>query len=98
MILKQIVGGKKSIYIGFNQDTGKLKQFGYYHPAFSLEKIYSHPDSGVAFSEITIKEIPEAIETCLKAHSVFYNSFLIGWDIVVTPEGPLILEANDARE
>lgn len=87
--------GKGSIYIGFNSVNGQLNEFGYNHPSINQSKVYLHPDSKFNFKDVIISEIPKAIDLCIKAHTLFYNSFIIGWDVVITPEGPKILEGND---
>ncbi len=87
--------GKGAIYIGFNPTNGQLKKYGFQHPLISQKKIYMHPNSGVRFENCILREVTCAIELCIKAHKLLYNSFLIGWDVVLSDQGPKILEGNE---
>jgi hypothetical protein len=45
-----------------------------------------HPDTGVRFEGHAVPFYEEAVALCRR--------FLIGWDVAITPRGPLILEPN----
>lgn len=47
------------------------------------------------YSGQTIPFFLEATKLVLEAHSQIPELFTIGWDVVVTPDGPIILEGND---
>lgn len=88
--------GHGSLYVGYNDRESVLKGLGYYHPEVEkYARVEAHPDAGVKFDGYFIPYLNEAVELCLKAHRLLYNNFIIGWDIVITDEGPLILEANE---
>lgn len=84
-----------SVLVGLNPQTGNLLKNGYYKPGSLKQGIcHRHPDSNIRFDGYPIPFFHEAVEVCKKAHAYFYARFIIGWDIVITPEGPVILEAN----
>jgi hypothetical protein len=88
--------GHGSVYVGFNYRESVLKGLGFYHPAVKkYARVETHPDSGIKFDGYFIPYLNESVELCLKAHRLLYNNFIIGWDVVITDEGPLILEANE---
>jgi len=86
----------RSIYVGIDIDKECLKEIGFTSP-FDLRTglHFSHPDSGIKFQGYKIPYIKEAVELCQKAHKLLYFNFLIGWDVAITDEGPMIVEANE---
>lgn len=55
-----------------------------------------HPDSGVSFSDYILPFHEEAIRLCCKAHRYFSDFLIIGWDVAIEENGPIILEGNPA--
>lgn len=87
---------KGSIYVGIDPIKFSLKGFG----LTSLQDIRSgwlerHPDTNVPFAGFSVPFLKESIELCIRAHRFLYYNFLIGWDVAITQNGPLILEANE---
>jgi glutathione synthase/RimK-type ligase-like ATP-grasp enzyme len=39
--------------------------------------------------------IKESVKLCINAHRLLYFNFIIGWDVAITDEGPMIVEANE---
>lgn len=75
-------------------DDGHLNEYGVGHHAVS--KI--HPKTKVPFFG---KEIPfwgEVKELVTKAHSLVPEIKTIGWDVAITPNGPVLIEGNDNWE
>lgn len=54
-----------------------------------------HPDTGVYFEGYQLPMIPEAMELAKKAALVIPQMRHVGWDIAITPEGPVIIEGNE---
>lgn len=53
-----------------------------------------HPVTG---GQITGRAVPfwnEAVKLARTAHQLIWSPFLVGWDIAVTPSGPVIIEGN----
>ncbi len=54
-----------------------------------------HPDTGVKLVGYQIPFVPEAIELCKRAALEEPKMRFVGWDVAITPEGPVIVEGND---
>lgn len=59
------------------------------------EKIETHPVSGVRFAGLQIPHWSRLHEVAVEAHGVFPEFGLLGWDIGISAEGPVIVEANE---
>ncbi len=85
---------KGGIGVGIDE-TGKLKKYGYSHDKqYFYQKMDRHPDSQLIFEGHIIPFYKKTIELVIKAHSLFPNIQTIGWDVAITPNGPLLLEGN----
>lgn len=75
-------------------DTGQLGRASRLPDGAELEWFDTHPDTGAPITGVEVPYWTEIRELVL--HSARVLSFLeyIGWDIVVTPDGPVVLEAN----
>ncbi|MCF8367432.1 MAG: hypothetical protein K9G76_00220 [Bacteroidales bacterium] len=88
--------GKGSIYVGFDSESEKLSEYGFYHPNVNKDsKVSSHPDSKIIFKGYKIPGLRAAVEICKNAHLYFYTHFIIGWDIAITDDGPVVVEVNE---
>jgi len=82
------------LFAGIELATGKLIS-----PARKYFKsgggLYtSHPDSGRSFADFTIPFFPAVLDTAIECcRHLPYK--LVGWDIAVSDEGPVVLEGND---
>ena len=88
---------KGGLGVGINLETGKLREFGFAHDAFG-GKLSAHPLTDVIFKDYQLPYWNEVKELVINAHKQFYELESIGWDIVITPNGPVILEGNDDWE
>lgn len=53
-----------------------------------------HPDSGIIFSQYTIPMWEQCCECARAAHREFPFLHSCGWDVGITPDGPIIIEGN----
>jgi Sugar-transfer associated ATP-grasp len=53
-----------------------------------------HPDTGAVITGAQLPYWSETIHQALEAHRCFHEIPFIGWDIIITDVGPLLLEAN----
>jgi hypothetical protein len=53
-----------------------------------------HPDTDAPITGIEMPHIGEIVGLCLRAHALFPEFRSIGWDVPLTTQGPLLLEAN----
>jgi hypothetical protein len=74
--------------------TGCLLGDGIFSPGKGTRTL-SHPDSGVAFDGFQIPCFQEAVQSVTGLHRYLYGVHSIGWDVGVTPDGPVIIEGND---
>lgn len=68
------------------------------HPAYCTEtgEFYEkHPVTETKFVGFEIPFYKEAIELVEKASAKFPEMGYLGWDVAITPEGPVLLEANN---
>jgi len=54
-----------------------------------------HPQSGIPFENFPIPFFKEAVEMCKEASFVVPTMEYVGWDVAITPEGPVLVEGNN---
>lgn len=84
------------IAVGIDE-SGKLTEVGFRKPKYG-GRTSIHPDTGIAFHQFRIPYYQDAVEMALTAHRLFYRVKSIGWDIAITPDGPIFIEGNDNWE
>lgn len=57
-----------------------------------------HPDTSVVLAGIEIPYLSEAIEMVKSFHGFLYGLKSVGWDVAITCDGPVVIEANDDWE
>jgi len=82
------------IIVSINQQTGKLGKEGMFKIGYG-GTVTKHPDTGVVLEGFQIPFFKESVELARKLHSYFYGIHSVGWDIAITPEGPIFIEGND---
>lgn len=55
----------------------------------------THPDTGVRFMGYQLPLLPEAISLATQAAKVVPEITHVGWDVAITPDGPVLIEGND---
>ncbi len=93
-------GGGMADNIGFGSytanvgiDTGRVGTVRA-APAPGAEIVTRHPVSGAAFDGLTIPFWEEAKDLSARAARLLYGMPLVGWDIAIGRDGPVIIEAN----
>lgn len=87
---------KGSIYVGIDLEKDCLKADGYCSLDVKGQSIvHKHPDSGIVFHDYPVPGLKDAVELCLKAHNLLYFNYIVGWDVAITDDGPVIVEANE---
>ncbi|GGW38684.1 sugar-transfer associated ATP-grasp domain-containing protein [Arenibacter certesii] len=81
------------LFIGIDDKTETLKKEGYRNLEFGGEVLTKHPDTNFEFLGFKMPYYKEACELVKKATAVIPNR-LIGWDVAITPTGPIIIEGN----
>ncbi len=81
------------IVVPFNKETGKMYAEGLQLIDNGGEIFYKHPDTGVIFDNLQIPQYIQVKKIVAKAASLFKFP-LLGWDVAITANGPIIVEAN----
>ena len=53
-----------------------------------------HPSTGARIEGRQLPFWPEVKELAIRAHTLFADRLLIGWDIAITEDGPILIEGN----
>lgn len=85
------------IVIGIDMETGKLVGEGVFKYGYG-GRVKEHPDTGVKLEGFEIPFYKEAVKLTCELHGYLYGIHSVGWDIGITPEGPVIIEGNDNWE
>lgn len=81
------------LFAGYDEN-GHLSPFAIREFEFGGGVYQAHPDTGTVFKDCTIPFFKEALELAYAAHRVMDSIKCIGWDIAITPKGPVIIEGN----
>lgn len=60
----------------------------------SAQRLQTLPTADTPIADIEFSQLPAAIELAQRAHRMLPEIGLIGWDIGLTPHGPMIMEGN----
>lgn len=87
----QTGSGNDAIACRIDPDTGQINR--------ALQRgntpVALHPDSGAVLLGSSLPLWQECVQCVLQAHRTAFSAFAsLGWDVVITPSGPLLLEAN----
>lgn len=55
----------------------------------------THPDTGIRFEGYQLPMVQEAVDFARKAALVVPQICHVGWDVAITPDGPVLIEGND---
>ncbi len=80
------------LFCPLDLETGRICGPGH---TSDLRVLNQHPDTGVELCGFQVPMVREAIELCLKAAMVEPRMRYLGWDVCITPQGPVIVEGND---
>lgn len=61
---------------------------------FSMPEVTEHPDSHIPFAGYTIPYYEQAVDMVIRAHHLHKGLNGVGWDVAITENGPLMIEAN----
>lgn len=82
--------------VGIRND-GTLMKYGFQHAEFGGRN-EKHPVTGVVFDGYQLPHWPEVIDLVTRAHRCIIGLQSIGWDVAITPNGPVLIEGNDNWE
>ncbi len=76
-------------------ESGKLGE-GVLIGADYIRRHREHPESGLEFYGYQLPLWPELKDLALRAALAFPNARAVGWDIAISPDGPVLIEGNPA--
>jgi hypothetical protein len=79
---------------GIDVETGRLRRLAMPLPGGGLAKLAEHPRTGRTCLGFQLPWWPETLELVTHAAVAFSMSRTIGWDVAITEDGPVLLEAN----
>lgn len=82
-----------SMIAALDSDTGQIQKVRR-GTGLEAEWIEKHPVSGIKFEGFRIPYWDKVRVLTERAHALFPEFGVIGWDIGITPDGPAIVEAN----
>lgn len=82
-----------SMIAALDAETGQIQKVRR-GTGLGTEWIENHPVSGIRFEGFQIPHWDAVRDMTVRAHALFPEFGVIGWDIGVTPDGPAIIEAN----
>lgn len=88
---------KGGLVVGIDLDKGVLKEYAYFKHGNGT-KTQVHPDTGFVFKGFSIPYCHEAVRLAMALHERLKSIVIIGWDIAITVDGPLLIEGNDNME
>ena len=53
-----------------------------------------HPTTGIVFEGYALPDLPAIFRMCRQSHAWIGQPLTIGWDVAVSPDGPVLLEGN----
>ncbi len=81
--------------IGINLSSGRLNSTGYTDISHGKAQTFTkHPNTNVVFENFKIPYFKSAKELVLKAARYIPQLRLIGWDVAIGKDGPLLIEGN----
>ena len=75
-------------------ETGRLGWLTGDKPDTCLAWYDTHPVTGAPVLGRCIEQWPALRDLALRAHRVFANRIVIGWDLALTTQGPMVIEGN----
>jgi hypothetical protein len=84
-------------FVGIDFQKGVLKRFALSDFSNGRARTYvEHPYSKIAFEGYSIPYFDEIMALVIRASQLVPQVKVVGWDIAIAPEGPLIIEGNRA--
>ena len=86
-------GGLGTIFVGVDMESGALRSHARKNFEYGGGIYTHHPDTEYQFAGFKVPHMEAALETAKSAAAYLPHS-LIGWDIAITEEGPVLFEGN----
>lgn len=105
-VFRMAIGGNRSvdnlhaggIASGIDLERGTLSSASNLGSDARLGWLDRHPDTGAAVRGRTLPLWNEAKALAEKVHEAFGDRVLVGWDIAITNDGPVVVEGNSSPD
>ncbi|MDH3666048.1 MAG: hypothetical protein OEN23_03870 [Paracoccaceae bacterium] len=87
-------GGHGGLVVQIDLETGRLTRLAKQKARFGPEAFSVHPDTGASFAGTQIPFWSELRTIVCRAAFALPELPTLGWDVAVTPDGPVLIEAN----
>ena len=87
--------GAGGIGVSVDVESGRLEKRGLARAGGNPGWYDRHPDTGVVFEGLTLPFFDEAKSAACRFHKSLPFFHTVGWDVAVTPDGPLFVEGNE---
>ena len=84
---------KGGFFVSIDTSSGRLLERGYKQMGFGGTELFAHPDTKYVFEGFKIPYFDEAKKLAMDMSNIIPNR-LVGWDIAITPDGPIVIEGN----
>ena len=84
---------KSGLAVEVTESTGELGRWFVRRNGISFE-LSCHPDTGEEIDHMSLPYWDEVRELCIKAQELCRDENFVGWDVAITPSGPLLVEGN----
>ena len=78
-------------------NKGTISKYCIFKPGYG-QSVCRHPETNIVFENFVVPYFRQAVEMACQLHRYFYGIHSIGWDIAITPTGPIFIEGNDNWE
>lgn len=90
-----LLGATGNLYSTVNLERGQIRQaYDFDHKKKVFVPVDHHPFTGEKLKGWEIPHLHEAVDLAIKVHTGLASLRSIGWDIAITPEGPMVIEGN----
>ena len=81
------------VAVAVDVPTGLLGE-GLLKPKHGGHRVTTHPDTGVQFTGQVLPRWDEVLDVCRRAAGLLPGVRSVGWDVLLTGDGPVLIEAN----
>ncbi len=105
-VFRMSIGGNRTvdnlhaggIASGVDLDTGALSSASNLGMDAKIGWLDRHPDTRVTIVGRKLPLWQETKDLAVKAHRAFDDRVLVGWDIAITDDGPVVVEGNSSPD
>lgn len=86
-------GSSGGLFVPVDLKTGRLEKHAYNYMANGGKTFVAHPDTGITYEGYELPFFHDSLKLAIHVAS-FFDNVIIGWDIAITKDGPIVIEGN----